>query len=389
MIFFDINTFFAHKAGGIRTFYNARLSFFGQQQMHRYVLAFPGPRYRTSQQSPAVTLIEAYGPQISQVENGYRFMLDYFSVFRALRKAEPDVVEVGDPWLTGLLCLLLRKLGIYRGLLVSFYHSDPIMTHVEPWVDQGRGKSLKTRLILVPLGALFYRVQRSYDVTVVASEFMQRRLGDRGVKAIRCNLGLPSCFVEPYGGRIGRSGRDVRVLYCGRLNLEKGIRLVQELVPQLLEFDHVSVTVVGRGGAAGYFSALKHPRFQYLGFVEDPLQMRDIYDAHDILLAPGPFESFGLAILEAMARGLVVIGPDSGGTGEILTSANTPFRFSAGSSADFRRVAMMAIDCNLQLEGEAARAFALSVGTLEAAMGRLAERYASMVAEPQIIGGAQ
>lgn len=379
MIFFDINTFFARKAGGIRTFYNAKLSFFGQQQLHSYFLAFPGARYRATQQSPAVTLIETYGPEISQVEDGYRFMLDYFSVFLALRKAAPDVVEAGDPWLTGLLCLLLRKLRIYRGLLVSFCHSDPILTHAEPWACQGYGKALKTTLVLAPLSALFYRVQRSYDVTVVASESMQKRLHDRGVKAIRCKLGSPSCFVERYPGRTGRSKPGVRVLYCGRLNLEKGIRLVQELVPQLLELDNVSVTVVGRGGAAGHFAALKHPRFQYLEFIEDPLQMRDIYDCHDILLAPGPFESFGLTILEAMARGLVVIGPDSGGTGEILRLAKTPFCFSAGSFADFRRAAMMAINCNLELEGEAARAFALSVGTLEAAMGDLADLYASLV----------
>lgn len=381
MIFFDINTFFSRKAGGIRTFYDAKLAFFGQQHRHRYYLAFPGGTYRSVQLSSAVTLIEVYGPEISKVKGGYRFMLDYARVFLALRRAAPDVVEVGDPWLTGLLCLLWRKLRIYRGLLVSFCHSDPILTHVEPWAGQGLARILKSKLVLAPLSLLFYRIQRGYDVTVVASEFMQDRLRAQGVPAIRCRLGVPSLFLEAYGARANRGSKSpVRVLYCGRLNLEKGIRLVQELVPHLLELGHVRITIVGRGGAAGHFDALRHPRFQYLGFVEDPLRMRDIYDDHDVLLAPGPFESFGLTILEAMARGLVVVGPDSGGAGETLRSAKSRFCFSAGSFDDFRRAAIAAIECDLELERENARAFALSVGTMDTAMGNLADRYESLVA---------
>ena len=50
MILLDINTFFAEKAGGIRTFYRAKISFFERQLAHRYYLSI---RARAAQSSAA------------------------------------------------------------------------------------------------------------------------------------------------------------------------------------------------------------------------------------------------------------------------------------------------------------------------------------------------
>src|SRR4051794_15202427 len=146
MIFLDINTFFAEKAGGIRTFYRAKISFFERQSSHRYFLVYPGARRAIVSRSSSVTLVEAYGPQISKVSGGYRWMLDYAPVFAVIRRMKPEVIEVGDPWLSGLFCLAIKKLGLYRGLLACFYHSDPFLTHVLPWARRGRAQAWKRDL---------------------------------------------------------------------------------------------------------------------------------------------------------------------------------------------------------------------------------------------------
>jgi alpha-1,6-mannosyltransferase len=380
MIFLDINTFFAQKAGGIRTFYHAKISFFERQSTHRYYLVYPGPRRAIVSRSPSVTLAEFYGPEVSKVSGGYRWMLDYAGVLALIRKAKPDVIEVGDPWLTGLFCLAITKLGLYRGLLSCFYHSDPILTHVLPWASRGHAQTWKKNWVLRPLAALFYGVQRSYGLTVVSSRTMQDHLRDQSVDAALAPLGISELFLEgspPARLRQSESPRAVRLLYAGRLNQEKGIKLVQAALPRLLERDDVSVTVIGRGGAADDFARLKHPRFRYLGFVEDALEVRKLYDNHDILLAPGPFESFGMGVLEAMARGMVVVGPDQGATAEILRQAESPFIFRAQDADDFLRAILVAIDCDQSVEASRSKDIAMRYGSMGQAMGRLANLYAS------------
>ena len=44
---------------------------------------------------------------------------------------------------------------------------------------------------------------------------------------------------------------------------------------------------------------------------------------------------FGLGVLEAMSNGLIVVGPNAGGTGELLSSMQSPFLFESGNAASF------------------------------------------------------
>ena len=60
------------------------------------------------------------------------------------------------------------------------------------------------------------------------------------------------------------------------------------------------------------FAAARWPGYRYLEYVSGRQELAEIYRAHDILLAPGPYETFGLAVLEAMASGLVVVGSQLG-----------------------------------------------------------------------------
>ena len=57
----------------------------------------------------------------------------------------------------------------------------------------------------------------------------------------------------------------------------------------------------------------------------------------DLLLHLCPEEPFGLAILEGMAAGLVVLVPDSGGAGSIVEDGKNGFHFRANDSVDLAR----------------------------------------------------
>lgn len=394
MLFLDINTFFSPKAGGIRTYHRAKIEWFRKRPGIGYGLVFPGPVRKELKEADNVALIQAYGPALTKDPAGYRLLIDFIRVFRIIRAQRPEVLEAGDPWLTGLFCLALRKLGLYRGLLVSFYHSDPVPTYIEPWSGRGRFPGLRKPLAKAA-ATLFYRLQRAYDLTAVASRTMEERLRARGVRAVAyLPFGVPAHFLEgaagpeapasgafdpgakavPGNGRIG-------LLYAGRLDRDKGVDLLLASLPELLK-RNVKVTVMGRGAMAGAFSSFRHERYRFLGFVADPAEVRAVYDAHHVLLAPGPHETFGLGVLEGMARGLVVVGPDAGGTGELLREAESPFRFPAGDAEGFREAVAKALTCDWRAEFARSRSLALRYGGWDDAIGRMIKRYSARIGVP-------
>ncbi len=391
MVFLDINTFFSPKAGGIRTYHQAKIAWFKDRPGHRYHLIFPGPAHRVRDEG-AARLEEVFGPAMTADPSGYRLLLDFPRVLYAIRASRPAVVEAGDPWLTGLFCLLLRRLGLFRGLLVSFYHSDPVPSYLVPWSERGPARTFK-RLLVRMVAPVFYRLQRGYDLTAVSSRTMEASLRARGVRRIAyLPFGVAGLFLEPLPARRPPgegSAAEIRLLYSGRLDREKGVDLLLDILPDLLApqspggpAGSVSVSVAGRGAYAERFARFEHPRYRYLGFLEGAAQVRDACDAHHILLAPGPFETFGLGVLEGMARGLLVVGPDRGGTGELLREAGSPFLFRADDAADFLRAvraAIAAAEAGSRYAAEARRSRELAerYGTWDDAVARQIERYAA------------
>ena len=143
----------------------------------------------------------------------------------------------------------------------------------------------------------------------------------------------------------------------------------------------MSLTVVGKGKEKPFFASLSHPRFRFVPYVTDRTALRRLYAEHDVLLSPGRSETFGLTALEAMAAGLVVVGPDAGGTGELLQQVESPFMFTAGDPASFGTRVGEAVRADLEPHAARGRALAhASYGTWTEAMNRQMAMYESITA---------
>jgi glycosyltransferase involved in cell wall biosynthesis len=175
--------------------------------------------------------------------------------------------------------------------------------------------------------------------------------------------------------------RAIRFLYAGRLHDDKDVRLLLDVLPRVLDRAGVEVTVVGTGPYRERFASLSHSKFTYAGFVRDPEAMRRIYEQHDVLLAPGRFETFGLSALEAAAAGLIVVGPDEGGTGELLEEMGSPLIFKVGDASSFLAAAIRSIECDRGPVIERGRAVARTYGTWPDAIGRQIAAYEA-IAQP-------
>lgn len=372
MKFVDINTNYTDLGGGIRTYHQDKIAWFSQQREHTYYLVVPGPRFKVQKIAANFWRIEVYGVPLG---GGYRLMLDYWRVADLLRRLKPDVLEAGDPLLTALFCLTLRRWWRGQSLFSSFFHSDLIGAWVVPW-SRAPGPLRHLRQAIAGLaGRLFGWMQRQFDVTVVTSRVMENLLRSNGVPAItRKPLGVnPAFFAAPT--LLPETPSTIKLLYAGRLGPDKGIDVLERALPRLLDLPDVELTVVGRGLHGHALSRLNCPGYRYLGYIRDRQELAKIYRDHHVLLAPGPYETFGLGILEALACGLVVVGPDAGGAGELLGELGSPWVFKAGDADDFLRAVLLAMRANFSEEARKSQTLARQYGTSDEAIGRLIDYY--------------
>ena len=371
MTFCDVSSFYTPTGGGIRTYHRAKLDWFSAQRDHQYYLLVPGPRHEVTRVSTQAAMVTFYG---APVRAGYRLPLDLSGICRFIADLRPDVIETGDPWISGPLGLWCRRKG-YATLLSSFYHSDPIATYFVP-DDTETGLSVPLRRGLGDLaGGLLWYLQRRFDLTLTSSEWVEHMLISRGIdKTTRVPFGVDPAFFHV--GRARRSRRlRTRLLYVGRLQADKGFDVLLDTLPELLQLPDVSVTVVGSGPLETSLRAISSPALRVEGFVSSRPSLAGVFAEHDVLLAPGPYETFGLAALEGLAAGLSLVAPDAGGSAELLRALPSPHVFRRHDRTDFVRAVRDAVDADGRDEADAAVGLAEQYGTWSDAIARQVEVY--------------
>jgi alpha-1,6-mannosyltransferase len=127
--------------------------------------------------------------------------------------------------------------------------------------------------------------------------------------------------------RAGADPKSVLLLYVGRLSPEKNLALLLETMERLGP-DPVDyrLLVVGDGISRVLLeeeSRRRLPeRVRFFGHISDRGSLARIYANCDFFLHPNANEPFGIAPLEAMASGLVLVAPDSGGVTEYANGQN-------------------------------------------------------------------
>ncbi|MGH7178940.1 MAG: glycosyltransferase family 4 protein, partial [Tepidisphaeraceae bacterium] len=126
----------------------------------------------------------------------------------------------------------------------------------------------------------------------------------------------------------------LRVLYCGRVSVEKNLPLLVEAFRQLCRTRNDAALVVAGDGP--YLTEMRRrlsgtPAY-FLGFQNDA-QLGTLYSSSDLLVFPSRTDTLGQVVMEAQASGLPVIVSNEGGPREMTDDGVTGLVISSNDPA--------------------------------------------------------
>ena len=167
------------------------------------------------------------------------------------------------------------------------------------------------------------------------TEFSRQKFIVGGLPAER--IAVKPNFVEHDPGP--KRGFGHYALYVGRLSEEKGLRTLLSAWLQLSE--KVPLKIAGHGPLQEQllrefpeFQGAGSPQVEWLGPVPRTQIPRLMHGARFLIFPSICFENFPLAIAEAFACGLPVIGSRLGATAELVSDSSTGLLFTAGDARD-------------------------------------------------------
>jgi alpha-1,6-mannosyltransferase len=126
--------------------------------------------------------------------------------------------------------------------------------------------------------------------------------------------------------RLGRPAQSRLMVYAGRLAPEKNLGLLLQTMRQLREeHPEALLLIVGDGIERASLEEQANDLTDMVGFlghIGDRRELAEILAGCELFLHPNPREPFGIAPLEAMASGLVLVAPNSGGVTEYANESN-------------------------------------------------------------------
>jgi len=298
----DITMFYAPASGGVRTYLDAKHRRLGTKPGIRHSLLIPGAHLS---ETDGVYTVPAPALPFGK---GYRFPLRLAPWRNVLQDLQPDLIEVGDPYLTAWAALdARRQLDVP---VIGFYHSDlPLLVsnRMGHWVTPN-------------VEAYVSKLYGNFDRVLAPSQVMADKLSGLGVKNV---------FVQPLGVDLQTFNPDARdpglraelgidenthlLIFAGRGSKEKNLPVLLDCMVRLGRRYHL--LLVGSSMPA----AVPDNVTVVNGFCP-AAQVARLMASADALLHAGDQETFGLVILEAMSSGIPVVAVAAGAFPEIVSA---------------------------------------------------------------------
>ena len=324
--------FVTTHSGGLRTALR-NLGEGYQQAGHETVLIVPGRERsdRVTSQGRVITLPSAPLPRTG----GYRVMTRRRELTKLLDALEPDRIEVSDR-------ATLRWTGRWarqRGVGSVMVSHESLAGLLGVW-GMPKRDSLADRLNL--------RTAESFDTIVCTTAFAAaefRRLGVPNLVEVPLGVDLdafhPRRADPAVRARYCRPG-ELLLVFCSRLSAAKRPELAVDAVAALRNAKVPAVLAVAGDGTRRTALAYRAARLpvRFTGHIADRCAVSALLASADMVVAPGPVETFGLAALEALACGTPVVVNASGALPEVVGEAGVAVAGTADAFAEGVRTLM-------------------------------------------------
>jgi alpha-1,6-mannosyltransferase len=285
----DVAVFYAERSGGIRTYLNEKALFASRSGAFEHHLVIPGKRERHEHGRHELRSLQL------AASNGYRVPLGGRAVRETLRAIRPDVVILHDPFWRPLS--VTREAHRLGAAVIAVHHASPAL--------HAAGIPGPDAIYLPALRRIY---QHAYEHVDAVMSTVDPRADSGRSAAIELKFGVHPAF------RPGPAERGEHLLYVGRVSLEKRITDILDAIA--LSGSSRALRIVGDGPARPVVEARARrlgiaDRVELRPFVSDRRALARLYREAACVVAPGPHETFGLAVLEAAASGAKVVACSS------------------------------------------------------------------------------
>lgn len=355
----DVTGFYAETtSGGVKTYLHAKAQRLARHAVSHAVVV-PGARDADEPLADS-RLHRVRGPALI-VSPAYRLLVSARRLRGIIESERPDLIEVGSPFLVPPL--VRRALGHRTVPTVGFYHADVVRTFAEPYVPHRIAAPVRVAA-RTAARRFVHDVYNRFDATVAGSPSVARELRSLGVRrVVHVSLGVDLDRFRPGAGGATppaelpgvEAGVPVGI-YAGRFSTEKRLDVALDGLARIPLSRRPHIVLVGGGPLAESIArrARAEPRLTVVPYVRDRDALAALYAGMDFYLAPGPGETFGLAIGEALASGLPVVTVDRGAGPDRVEGADVSTRYRHGDADDAAR-ALEAMARRVEREGDALR----------------------------------
>ena len=280
---------------------------------HATTLVIPGTKKetRTENNHDVVSLPGVPVP----FSGGYRAIVRKDEMQKTLAELQPDIVELSDKTTLSWVPQWCRHMGIPCVVFSHERASEVVSERFPRWL---------------PVNPVFRRwgenIEKYVDAIVCASKFSAEEylpIQDR-VKIVP--LGVDHQVFKPISRRAPDQNSGLTnvsvptILFAGRLSFEKRPHVVL-LAARVLSLRGVKAKfmIAGDGPMRRQLEAMADGLdVTFLGRISNRQELATLMASADLAIAPSPFETFGLSILEILACGTPVIVANAGAGMEIV-----------------------------------------------------------------------
>ena len=271
---------------------------------HTRIFVSPGARDEIVETEAGI-LVSVRAPKVT---DQYRMIFQPWRVLDVLDRFRPTSIEVSDKWTLSPAARWAQKRSVGS---VLFSH-ERLSDMLAMWARRSFG-------VEAVVGGLNRRLSKAFDTVVVTSRFAADEFDNTGAELELVPLGVD---LETFNPRAGEPVDDgvLKFCYVGRLSHEKSPQLAVQTVVELHRRGHrVRLDLYGTGPDRAELqrAAGDAPVF-FQGFVAGRDEVARRIAAADISLSVCPAETFGLAVLEALACGTPVVTSNRGGAHELV-----------------------------------------------------------------------